>query len=87
MTIPWTEYVIRRRAEGWRWGWQFNEQLKTDPAMQPPVGEPFVRTHEPSDLDRPYPLLPPLAKGSDDVDTAADDDERRAGAGADHPAP
>ena len=72
MAIPWTEYVIRRRAEGWRWGYELNEQLKTDPAMQPPVGEPFARDREPSDLDPPYPLLPPLPKGSDDVSTGPD---------------
>ena len=80
MAMTWTEYVIRRRAEGWRWGWQFNEQLKTDPAMQPPVADARMphrpRDHEPSDLDRPYPILPRQREGADDVSTAADDDER-----------
>jgi len=91
MTMPWTEYVIRSRAEGWRWGWTYNQQLKTDPAMLPPIGEPFVRTHEPSDLDRPYPILPPLPKGTDNV--SPDEHEARAlehrdaGSGAVDPAP
>ena len=71
MTMSWTEYVIRRRAEGWRWGFELNHQLKTDPAMQPPVADARMphrpRDHEPSDLDRSYPILPPLPKGSDDA--------------------
>ena len=89
MTMPWTEYVIRRRAEGWSWGWELNDQLKTDPAMQPPVADARM-PHPSATMSRATStgpiLLPPLAKGSDDV-TAADDDERRAGPGADHPAP
>ena len=51
MPETWDEYVIRRRAEGWRWGWESNDQIKTDPAMQPPIGEPFARDHEPIEIN------------------------------------
>jgi hypothetical protein len=53
MAETWDEYVIRRRKEGWRWGWLSNDQIKTDPAMLPPIGEPFQRDHEPIEGDAP----------------------------------
>jgi hypothetical protein len=55
MTETWDEYVIRRRKEGWRWGWLDNDQIKTDPAMLPPIGEPFARDHEPIEQPKETP--------------------------------
>jgi hypothetical protein len=54
MTETWDEYVIRRRKEGWRWGWLDNDQIKTDRLMLPPIGEPFARNHEPIEGDAPH---------------------------------
>jgi len=29
----WLDYIRARASEGWRWGWEYNQQLKTDPLM------------------------------------------------------
>lgn len=53
MSETWAQYTARRRAEGWRWGWELNDQIKTDPSMIPPSEQPLENKAEPMREQKP----------------------------------